>query len=193
MDYMLAGAFAQIVGLICNYIGIRNDKKINPDDFMNWINEHHQELANYIEKNNKVADEIKRILDTDREVLLQRFDGIDEILAAISSSLEFTAGLAHAIRPEAVLSDQAIHILEGFVDSGGEKLVEILSSAGNSVQVAGYTTEFNITDQRFLRDDLKTLDKFGFISYQRANNVGGWIFCLTRAGERFIREYKRNK
>ena len=125
--------------------------------------------------------------------MIQRFNGIDEILATISSSLEFSAGLARAIRPEAVVSDQAMHILETFVDSGGETLVEILTNTENWVEVAGYTTEFKITSKRFLKDDLKTLERFGFIASQWVSDVGGWIFRLTRAGERFIREYKRNK
>ena len=195
MDYnSMASTFAQVVGLICNYIGMRNEKKINLDDFMTWIKEHHKEIANYIAENNVVVEEIKTILDADHEVLKQRFNSIDEILATISSSMDFTAGLAYAIRPKAVLSEQAIHILETFVDSGGEKLIEIKKNgAFSSLCVSGYSAEFKITNGRFLYDDLNTLEKIGSISRMEDTHQGNRKYYLKRAGEKFIREYRRNK
>ncbi|NIM11603.1 MAG: hypothetical protein GTO45_05870 [Candidatus Aminicenantes bacterium] len=101
---------------------------------------------------------------------------------------------AHAIRPKAVLSEQAIHILETFVDSGGQKIIEIKQDgAFSSLVVSGYTAEFKITNGKFLYDDLDNLEKIGSISRMEDTHKGARIYYLTRAGERFIREYKRNR
>lgn len=177
----ITGAFAQIVGLLCDYISVR--KNISGDEYNNFISwiekKHHDQILSLINSNNALSINIKNILNENTESLLQKLNRIDDILAKLSSNIEGLSEIAKTIKPSQMLSDQAISILKQLNESEGSFFLEI-QGGGNIFPVGDGKGGFiKYEDIRFIEDDLRTLVEVGLLRLDY-NKSGGRLFYITR-------------
>ncbi len=183
----LAGAFAQIVGLICNFISIRKDRSNDYNEFIEWIKEHHKEINDLINRNSSLADEIKVILNQDRSIILSKLEERDNLLASISISLREIGGLAKAVKPGVELSEQSISILKQLVKSNGSKILleDRVKNRIASLLLLDGSGDIEIQEEKFLKDDLDRLVEVGLLRHD-LNDRGYNIYILTRNASNFI-------
>lgn len=190
MDYTeLANGFATIVGLLSSFISHRKGDNNGHEEFFEWLKEHHEALSNKILANNKITDEIRSMLNQDRDFLLKKFSELDNRIATTACSFTITRGLAKAMKPGAELSDQAVSILEQLVDSGGSWLLEIRSKDGVKLIIYDGDGNIDIKEPRFLDDDLRSLVNAELLLHG-LNDAGDSKYTLTRAGYGYIEDYR---
>ena len=99
----IASTFATIVGLIGQFRGERSAKEQGTlNDFMQWLIEsNHAEIKKLLENNSKASEGIKNILQEDRELFLEKLEGINKALLSFASGVSGFSSLAEAINPEA--------------------------------------------------------------------------------------------
>jgi len=177
-----AGAFATIVGLICNY---KNEKQaISPDEykaFVEWLqNKHHTEVIKYLEVNSRAVESIKQFLAEDNKVIIQKLEAIDAVTAKIASGIEGLAEIARAVRPNQELSRQCINILKQLNDSLGSYFLELNTGIHPTFLIIdGGQKQLRYDEPRFIEDDLRTLVELGLLRLEY-NKQGCRIFYLTR-------------
>ena len=85
----IASAFATIVGLIGQFRGERSGKEqLTLPYFMQWLIEsNHTEIKELLENNFKASEGIKNILQEDRELFLEKLEGINKALLSFASGV----------------------------------------------------------------------------------------------------------
>lgn len=155
----IATTFATLVGLICNFRQEKGERKaLDHGKFIEWLEYHrHEELKNLIVNTAALQAEVDSLLRS--------------------------APLVAA--PNTELSEQAISILRQFVKSDAETFFYESYGGGNFSLGWEAGNEIEITELRFLEDDLNQLVQLGLLSVQHnfGNNV---IFRLTRSAVRFL-------
>ncbi|WNO10498.1 hypothetical protein [Teredinibacter sp. KSP-S5-2] len=179
-----AGAYATVVGLICNYRA-ESKNKASLDDFMHWLEVHgHNESKDLIESNYKTTISIKALLNQKSEIFTERFNQIDLILAKISSQVEGLDSLAEAIYPESRLSDQALKILSELDESGSSHFY-ILESADQPPLIDFCVGKGMYCDEeRFMEADIESLVSAGFLTL-RYNR--GQQYYITREAVDYLK------
>jgi hypothetical protein len=160
MDPLTAAtAFATLVGLICNFRQERGERKaLDHQKFIEWLEyHHHEELKNLIVNTAALQNEVNNFLNSP----------------------------ALASNQDAKLSEQAISILRQFVNSGAESF--FYANYGGGTFSLGWEagTEIEITELRFLDDDLDKLVQLGLLSPQHTGGETIW-FRLTRSAVKFL-------
>ena len=178
--------FPQIVGLICNYINLRKNSSNDFKEFIEWAKEHHEDLAKHIEENNLISREVKNLLDQDREILLNKIQSIDNLLASISSRLEVVGDLTKAIKPGIEISEQAVSILKQLVESSGSYFIKLSDSGGERLKIIGSYKDIKLNEERFLADDLSVLVAAGLLIMDY-NSQGNEKYSITREAEIFFK------
>jgi len=179
--------FVSIVGLISIFKQERKAKEDqNRDSFFRWLDEHrHQDLKEFILRSKDLPSEIDRALQQDHEVIISKLKNIDEILATLLSKVEGVAGIAHALHPNAEVSDQAVSVLRQLVNSTSKEFGKYANlRLGTYLKLAAGVI-INVQDIRFLEDDLKTLVNFGLL-LPRFGSSGDEFYGLTRNAVKFI-------
>lgn len=183
----LAGGFATIVGLICNFKSEnkgQNDNQIN--SFLIWLSEsHHKEIKELIESNTNISSSIEQILDEDREVFLEKLQKIDDILSSFASKVDIFGNLAIALKPQVEISDQAINILKQLVHSQASGFIELTSMQEVELLLLEGPGTIEFEDHRFLKDDLSNLIEYCLLRAE-LNRSGDRIFRITRNAIKFI-------
>lgn len=186
MDPVLAGSFATIVGLVCNFLSVKEGKeKAGFDEFMRWLSaENHNELVQLIEGNQKTLVSIKALLSYNQRELLSKLSGIDRLLALICTKIDGLSDLSDSLYPGNQLSEQAITVLK-----------ELKNSGKSDFYVSKYLDGRDVIDfrgkgilpleQQFLEDDLNTLVELGFLRVVHGNEIE---YHITRKADRYLQQ-----
>ena len=176
-----ATSFATIVGLLSNFKSERSGTQLS--EFIEWLQEkRHEDVALSIERNQLLAIQLKSILSLNHHELVQRLDALDAVLSSVATHVETFSNLATAVRSSSILSDQAISIVKQFVGSGAQELWEhtVLGPEGTTYHLMkGGTGTLEITEPRFVEDDLNTLVELGIFRLDFGSR-GTRKFIVTR-------------
>lgn len=186
----LATAFSSVISLIADFRSQRSESQTAEyTEFTEWLGDNrHDEILRLLNQNLATSLGVKGLLSEDRETLRSRLDALDRSLATLASALEGFSGLAMALRPEAMISAQAVSILRQFESSGASKALrsDVLGSKGPLfIFLDGRGGELQLDDGRFADDDFGTLLELGLLR-QSHNSTGKPIFVLTRAAAAFV-------
>jgi hypothetical protein len=173
--------FFSLVSMLRIFKQERGDgKKADRQAFMDWLAAHkHEELKNFIANTAAVRAEVDNIMAADHTLLIQKLDGIQELVATLLSRVDEFRGLSLALAPDSQLSDQAVCILRQFVDSGDETLAYESFGPGQFMLQTDRGEPFTITDLRFLQSDFGQLLALGLLTAEQNSN-GHTLFHLTR-------------
>ena len=184
-----ATAFATIVGLIGNFSAERRDAATaSYEEFMEWLTKNnHQELVALVTQSNATSTSVKAILKESREDLIARLQRLDASLAQLATGFDGFREIALAVHPNSELSDQAISLIEQFVDSGASRFLTTRYLDGEFVLhlIDGGASRLSHTDTRFIEDDLSTLVEFGLLRLEH-NDRGDPMYLITRNAVRFV-------
>lgn len=191
MEPMVAAtSFATIVSLLADFVAHRGANQGKSfDEFMAWLSEQrHEEVKSLLELNTTATIGIKALLNQTQREILDRLRSLDKSFATLAAGVESYRGLAQAIHPTAVLSDQAVSLLQQFHDSGASKILEVEYQEGTKslLIVDGPTGgELSVSDPRFLEDDLTTLVELGLLGLSH-NGRGDRLLSFRRSAARFV-------
>jgi len=182
-------ALASIIGLIGQFKSGRDSAKSQSfDEFMQWLAEsNHAELKSMIEANHGTTISIKAILHQSQEALSESLSRIDNALAAITTTLAGFGELSKSIRPNAVLSEQAIGLLRQIDEAQASKvlLVEFLDTGSELLLLDGSGEGIEIPEPRFLEADMKALTDARLLIPGR-NSSGKPMWTFTREAAAFV-------
>lgn len=182
----LSSAFASIVGLVCNYAAERRADTADPFvDFMNYLQTSHDEIRRKIEENRDLSQALRNLLSQRSDVVLQKLEKLDQILAGVAANLDDFKQLSVAVYKGEVVSEEAVGILSQFYDSGDARFLELKDLDGCTYLPLGTGAEGMCFEHRFLEDDLRTLCGLGFLGLDY-NPKGDRIFILTRQAARYV-------
>jgi hypothetical protein len=191
MDPITASTtLATIVGLICNYkqeCGAKKD--LDHRDFIEWLEYHrHEDIKNLITNTHGLQEEVNKLLREDHAEILKKLDSINDVLSQVLSRVSGFELLTQQFGHAAELSEQALSILHQFADSNATELRCVQLAGGSRVFIAfGSDVKIAIKDQRFLCDDLRTLELLGFIRVSLSSEQGEVLYSLTRAGANYAK------
>ena len=188
-----ATTFATIVGLMGTFSAERRGAATATyEEFMEWlVKTNHKDVIDLLSRNYTTAISIKALLSVEREELISRLQSLDESLARLATGFEGFKELALAAHPDSELSDQALSILEQFVDSGASKLLAIaFLSQGVVYQFMDAGGKLSISEARFIDDDFRMLVEARLLTYS-TNSKGNPIYTLTRSAIKYV-EARRN-
>jgi hypothetical protein len=185
-----ASTYASLVGLIGQFKSTKDaaqGKDFN--GFMTWLIERgHDDIKVKIEANHTTTIGIKAVLSQQNDQLSEALSRIDAALAAFSSTLTGFAEISAGLKPESVISAQALGILQHLECSGASKMLEHSSLSGGTklMLLDGKSSTFEVSDRRFLNDDLETLLRTGLLTLSH-NDSGNRVFHYTRAASALVR------
>lgn len=181
-----ASAFATLIGLIRSY---RQEKgaraQLDNQKFIEWLQYHrHEDIKNLIVNTAVLRTEVDQLLRADHEIIMAKLDAISTILASLTSQVTEFRGLAITLVPQAELSAQAISILRHLVNSNSNFLVYLDMGQNYGLQ-SDEDEPLQITEPRFLRDDVEKLIELGLVSAERTSNITT-LLHITRDAARYI-------
>ena len=198
MDPLTAATtFAQLVGLLTDYVSSKGSRDtLDAQDLARWAATHgHVEVMQAIERNQATAVGVKAALAEGRDELLAKLNTLDEKLSAVAAGLGPLDAIAKALRPESVLSVQALEILCEFEVTGAPLAIE-----HTSMDVGGPELLFQsqregsleIREERFYHDDMASLVNLGLLSAS-LNSRRDRVFRLTRLGSQVAQQVLRSR
>jgi len=193
MDLMAgAGAFATIVGLLCNFKSDRSSG--NLDQFILWLKEkRHEDVAAGIENNKELLQRLTEILSTNHEELIEKLSTLDQLISSVAANIQEFSGLALTIHPQASISDQAVSVLRQLVNSGAKLFMEHKLRTGKPneyILLEGAHGQIEYKEPRFIEDDLNNLVELGLVRLEFGSQ-GSRRFCVTRNAVDFIHATNR--
>ncbi|SRR6266446_6576500 len=182
-----ATTFATLVGLACNFRQEKSGREaLDHQKFIEWLDyHHHEELKNLIVNTAALRTEVDNLLRSDQAQMLQKLDQIGEILVSLLSRLDGFRGIALALVPNADLSEQAISMLRQLTNSGADEMFYKNFGKGEFALELVNAGPIEVTEPRFIEDDLKHLAELQLISV-RHSSQGAAIYRTTRNGVRLI-------
>ena len=185
-----ATAFASIVGLLGQFQASRGSKgQADFNEFLQWLmDSNHEEIKSLIEGNARTLVGIKALLNQNHDVLLQKLDALDCALSSFGSLIPGFSDISGGLYPEGgQLSAQAKDILSQFQASGASKILELHTYDGvDLMYLDGNESEMNISEHRFLEDDLKRLVELGLLR-QDLNGNGQNLYIFTRSASERVK------
>lgn len=192
MDPMIgAGAFATIVGLICNFKSERSGTNIK--EFLAWLQEkHHDDIATSIQNNKNLYQQLSNIMAINHQQLLERLESLDKLLSSVAGHVQEFSGLVITLYPRIDISDQAVSILKQLVTSGAKLFMEktAMSSPDEYILIKGDKGKISYSEPQFMEDDLNTLVDLGFLRLDFGSH-GSRRFYVTRKAFNFVSEVDR--
>lgn len=184
---MVAESFAVIVGLLGQYRSERGSQaQLEFNDFMEWLAKaNHTETKGLLELNVNTTIYIKALLNQDHKLFKEKLDKIDAAITAFASTIDGFDVLANAVNPSATLSGQAVNILEQFQASGATKVLEVKRTGGSQYLFIETSGGLEITEPRFVSDDLKILIEYGLLRHEY-NSKGDNLYIFTRAASNLV-------
>jgi hypothetical protein len=185
-------AFATIVSLLADFVAHRNSAQAaNLDEFQSWLAErHHHDVLALLQTTAGAAVSTKALLAETREVLMARLAALERALVQYAGNVAGFEPLARAVAPNSLLSDQATSILRQIDLSGASKVLELHHGTDGGTSLlymdGGTQGAVQLSDQRFLQDDLRTLVELNLLRPDR-NSSGGRLFHFTRAAAALLR------
>lgn len=190
-----ASAFATIVGLIGQFRGERasSEEQSSFEEFREWLEDtQRSDINNLIDQQDKMIEGIKIILAEEREIFIEKLETINNALITYSSNIEGFSQIAESINPNLSLSDQAISVLTQFEEAEASKVLENLDQSGvNLIFIDGKGGVIEITEQRFLEDDISKLVNLGLLLH-RYNSNGKNLYTYTREASSLVKTMKIN-
>jgi hypothetical protein len=184
----LAGAFANIVGLISNFKTERSGAKLS--DFMDWLREqHHDHLAAAISQNKALSAELSTLFKTNHEDLVSRLTSLNQQISQIANQIEGFGNIAKILSPVPSLSPQALSVLNQVVESGAKfVMVHKVHTGGPNhlLLIGGATAQVQYDDARFIEEDLETMVRLDLLRLEFTSK-GERRFLPTRAGVDYVR------
>lgn len=184
----IAGAFATIIGLICNF---KNEKRTVSENeynaFVEWLTEkRYDQIIEYLEKNSSLSESIKAFLNEHNEIIIKKLNSIDEIVSNIASNIEGLSEIVGAIKPNMGISEQCISLLKQLNESGGSSFMEVKDRGIKYLQLHdGGSGDIHFNEPRFLEDDLNILVEYRFLRLEFIGS-GSRVFHLTRQAVDFL-------
>ena len=182
-----AMAVGQIVSLLGLFKQERRGENVTSDGFLEWLDEHgFSEMKDEIAANGDLLSGVEETLSSDHDMLMEKLRAIDDKVAAFSAQIVGVGKVAAAIRPEAVLSDQAKYILCRFVESDSEFMIESAHQGGTTL-VMSEGPNIEPEEERLLSDDLDKLTELGLVKSE-ITSKGNRRLRPTREGLDFVRQ-----
>jgi len=182
-------AFATIVSLLADFVAHRSANEGKSfDEFMAWLSEQrHDEIRSLLELNTNTTIGIKALLGENQKEILDRLNSLDRQMAGFAAGFDSYRSLAQAAHPTAGLSPQAISLLEQFYDSGASEILEIQVDSSTALLFVDGPTSGNlqVSDPRFIQDDLTTLVEAGLLSLGH-NGKGQRMYSFKRTAARLV-------
>lgn len=184
----LASSFAAIVGLMANFAAERRSQEAATfQDFTEWLlRHHHEKTIELLEQNARTTTSIKALLNCHHEDLLERFNALDDVIARIASGYPEFRPMVESMKPDALISEQALSILDQISSSGAKGLIEERHLGSVVLHCTGPTrAHIAYTEPSYLDDDLATLVELRLLRLKR-DGKDVRIFTFTREAERFM-------
>ncbi len=187
----LATTFATVLSLIGQFRSEQGtETQADFNEFVVWLSEtQHDEIKELLESNARTVIGIKALLKEDREILAGQLEKLDMALTSFASGFVGFSGIAEGLRPNSVLSEQALDLLKQFEASGASKMMAHHSFDGLGYLFVDHQSgshEVNITDARFLEDDLNVLTNLNLLIYD-CNSQGNDMYIFTRAASALVK------
>ena len=184
----IAGAFATIIGLLCNFKNEQRTASENEyNSFIKWlIEKKHDQVIEFLKENSSLSESIKAFLNENNEIIMRKLNSIDEIVSNIASNIEGLSEIVRAINPNLRISEQCISLLKQLDESGASSFMEVKDRRNKYLQLHdGGSGDIHFEEPRFLEDDLNTLVEYGFLRLEFIGS-GSRVFHLTRQAVEFL-------
>lgn len=159
-------------------------EQVQFNDFMQWLTEsQHEAVAKILELNTKATIGIKALLQQDREEFMHRLEKIDNAMSSFASAFDGFSEIAKGLKPETVLSDQALKILRRFKEVGASRLLDAGSGSGPLYLFTDGTPgsgPLEVLEEQFIQDDFAVLVDLGLLRTDY-NSKGDTVYVYTRA------------
>lgn len=183
-------SLATIVGLIYNFKSGRDAKSDREyHDFLNWLEQNrYNNIIKQIEGSDELVRGVESLLRENHDTVLDKLNFIEDAVSCLVSGMSSLSTIAHAIRPNAELSDQAIRILRNFVESQASFILELktLGGDGEGYMIAdGDGRKLGISEPRFVEDDFDSLCALGLLTPD-VNSKGSQMYRITRNAVKYV-------
>jgi len=187
----LSGAFATIVGLLSNFKAERSGSDLS--DFMQWLNEQHQEhMVQAISQNKDLSTELSTLLAIKHDELMAKITAINEQISCVAMQIDGFSGLAEILRPSPALSNQAESILRQIVESGAKFVMEHKLGIGTPAEfifIDGAIGKVQYDEPQFIDEDFETLVSMGLLRLELTSK-GARRFIPSRACAEYVKAQK---
>lgn len=182
------GSLATIIGLIYNFKSGRDAKSDREyHDFLNWLEENrYKNIIKQIEDNDELVNGVESLLRESHDTVIDKLNFIEDSVSGLVSGISGLNTIAHAVRPNAELSEQAQRMLKNFVESQGSFILELKTKNGDSYKIAdGDGRQLGINEPRFVEDDFNSLCSLGLLTPD-VNSKGSQMYRITRSAVRYV-------
>jgi len=182
-----ASAFASLVGLIFSFRSERqSQEKSDYDEFLLWLDsKRHNVLIEEITSNHLLGLGIKTLLNENHNDVIAKLSALEASMVAVSAHIGGLKEISEALSQNSGLSDQAFSIIKQLNDSGGSVFLELKMSEGAHYQIMDANGQIEITEPRFIDDDLEKLCNLGLL-IPDLNSSGNRLFRFTRAASKLV-------
>lgn len=179
-----ASTFAVIVGLLSTFKAERRGTSADEyQEFLSWLDQkRYKSVIDEITSNHLLGLSIKNLLGHNHEQVMQLLEAVNETVSKIASRISGLQEITQALSPQISLSQQAVLILTQLEHSGGSFFLEHKTFGGTRyVIMDGKGGSIDITEERFIDDDLSTLVSLGLLRPD-INSKGHRLWRVTREG-----------
>ena len=186
------GMLTNLVSMLTLFVQERRHRKdLNHQAFLEWLDNHQfQELKQIIQNTHDLPREIDQLLLNRQDEILSEIKLVGNAISQIANELKSWKGIAHAISPKVLLSEQALLILDLAELEETSNLYYMPQHHPYPVLIIGHRG-WDAPNPRFLHDDIVDLLSLGFIDRLGSNSDGNPIFRLTREGFQFVARMER--
>lgn len=185
----MSSAFTSVVGLIGQFKSGRDSASGSDfNDFMTWLTKsNHHEIKSLIEASHATSIGIKAVLNQQSDHLNHALSKIDAAVAAFASTLDGFADISAGMKPDSVLSVQALSILKQFDSAKASTALESMHRGQRVLYLLDGDGEYiEANDHQFLEDDLMRLIELRLLLPDHNKN-GERLFRYTRAASNLVK------
>lgn len=176
----IATAFASIIGLIRMYKAEAQEHEGQDfDHYIEWLRrQEHKQVVDLLLGNDELTRSVRDLIEDRNGEVMAKLDALDKVLAGVARHIETFGPLANVVRASQ-LSDQAVSVLRQLNQANSSRFLDI--ARGRQYTMLDTSGTVQVSDPRFIEDDLLTLCELGLLRLSH-NNSGGRIFTITREG-----------
>jgi hypothetical protein len=178
----VATAFAPIIGLLRLYKGeTQGSESREFGNFIDWLRgRQFDRLADLILGHGDLARSVRGLVEDRHHEVMAKLDSLERVLAGVVRNIDVFRPLAETVGG-AQLSDQAVSVLRQLNKANESRFFENVYHGGTDYEMMAASGTIQVSEPRFITDDLLTLCELGFLRVDR-DNQGKRIFVITRAG-----------
>jgi hypothetical protein len=186
----LASTLATLVQLLGQFKDERQTAEVETDatidEYLEWLRRNnHEQLVGLINNHIELSQSLEELIQGQHSELLSKLGQIGDAIGQVSAQVQAIAKGSDASPRSAELSPQAISMLRQMAEANATSLLELKSMRGTQFRLRDANgkslRDLNVEDQRFIDDDLATLDELGLLALEFTDQ-GYRRFRLTRAG-----------